>query len=476
VGASIALYKNAARRAQAAVRCGRRAMVVDVGAGSFGAEQMHTFRKCPDMKGVAAMCLIPEADSSDAERITRLQANPIFKTFNYVPETKMIKTDVVNYCHHKASECTCMAYADNVFPVCIHSAYYLKQADLRNIFKKANSMETLVHMPEVGMGIPLSKPEFQWLDATEEGTKTQRWKSKFKELLTGVKQVVMKPVQTGGTTYRHNDIAQIVKGGGIHLSPSADEAERLSDDPLKVAAHLAGAFAGGFVGGFLLTSGLSTKYKVGAGLCAGAALVAGKAMRVINAGASAYLPDPPADAESTLTTVPLKAFVESESKDVLAHVVKFVKSKPSELEERVIAVKSVNPEAVSTATSTLLLAPDTEKSKRQTAATMLRNGHKVKVTHDSMEQAVVMAKYLNGALTHAKELPPGYWKDGLTAFFTCLPFVCLILYTSMSILSAGLSLLRGSVRAPSIGQRLQSIHTIPLYLWSVSAAKWLRTH
>ena len=205
---STLLYMKAARRArEARLAAGelRPPVVFDIGAGHFGAERIQQLKLDARNHGIALHVSIPDANPDDAERLTKVRSDPTFLGWNFVPETRRVVMNGLNYCRHLARDCDCWRYyaPGGRVALTIHSAYELDQRDWSRTFAYTNVVEAAVHMPKLGETLPLSTPEYEWSYAADDPDASILDKLGYlaRNLLTGRRVVKLKPLRCGATTY-----------------------------------------------------------------------------------------------------------------------------------------------------------------------------------------------------------------------------------------------------------------------------------
>lgn len=242
---------------------GGRCALLDIGGGRAGIQSAAKFldlrsnqavlHGCPDPasrdKPVFYVHVqFPIVASADVARAEILEDPVLEPKLNFVPEFGP-QYGKVNYCHHKLSECECLRDYDRFVPIAVHSLYYLGEADWMQLYKVAPEVvvRAVVHLPPAqGTSVlPVSKPEFRFLpieQTTDLVTTWDRWQAAARRVLYGESTVLMVPLASNGTVYRHDSMAWLA-AGGRHVSRWSMGLDRMTRaGPLAVltyAVHLA---------------------------------------------------------------------------------------------------------------------------------------------------------------------------------------------------------------------------------------------
>jgi hypothetical protein len=242
---------RAIRSAKTQLRGNRhvKACVFDIGAGAVGVKHASYSRRINANKGLYFHCSIPIVDQTDVTRMESLKETvPGFEFINWVDVTNVVMPDRLNCCRHKAADCTCFKFYDAVYAFAIHSAYYFKEADWRNLMV-TNAMtvarvECAVHIPVFGRAVPAESGEFEWKTVEESNL---GWLSKLKhrlsDAITGESTVVFQPTKTMGTTYVQTDPSEFFGNGGRHFCTDMGFCEADPFERLKQAARGGAAVA-----------------------------------------------------------------------------------------------------------------------------------------------------------------------------------------------------------------------------------------
>lgn len=424
VAASMLLYCTAAKRARAIVEANpsARPVILDIGAGAFGCERLTLLKQDARNKDICVHAMVPIVDAADEERLRKLRNQPTFMTWNDTSVTRTTSTTRLNWCRHKARDCYCMGLYTHVIALAVHSAYYFTQADFENVFKHANTIDSLEHIPDPGRTIPMDKPEFEWVDATADRAMGmfKRWGNKVREAVTWTKQVEMRPLTTGGTTYRHPDNGERLRNGGFHPNVWSRTVDNVLESDTKLAAFAAGVAAAGAIGGLVGAIGQSTACSVVAA-CKGAV-----SSLALTTAAAAFVKW---DAKQETPWLPGEYTVEARiassyanaRQEQLCHLVRYAKlTRGTQLDRQV--VESVLPavEEVGRVAAALTTAADTPRTERMMAAVLLRDGIPARVAKSTLQQARRIADFLFPApATHVK--PPWLLRGAWAV--ACLPFV-----------------------------------------------------
>lgn len=390
------MYYRAAKACKKALERDRtlKPVVVDVGSGGYGASIMHKIRSTQALKGVYLHAMMTRADPDDDKRISRIQQTPEYATWNYVPETHRVFPDRLNYCHHKARDCDCLRhYSDDYRQlVSIHSAYYLDQLDFDNLFKYSPYLEAAVHTPQIGVGIPTQNPEFGWIDATRWGGLWRKAKARVKEFVTATPQVVMLPLRMGCTTYEHPNITPMIQRGGFHVSQLSLLNSR-HNDPKWACQTAVTTAAASAVTNFISVGGpLPAKIAAAAvaGVSAGCGSLVG--MRLLNKMTMAE--QPPPLTKYTVTTHVRNVISLSADKDPLCKVVSFEKHNPRPLRPVCVDHVDVDEQQTGRAAAAMMMGKGEERTYRQVAAAMLRDGVPARIVKGTTANAMRLVNYI----------------------------------------------------------------------------------
>lgn len=129
---------------------------------------------------------------------------------------------LVNFCHHRLAECTCLAHYGPVYPIAVHSLYYLTERDFDALREHGTAVgETppiwaAIHKPDDGVSVPLGKPEFTW--TTPEAVPSAfSWPEHLRHvarrflLRDGLIKFI--PLNSAGTLYTHSRLDWLADGG-----------------------------------------------------------------------------------------------------------------------------------------------------------------------------------------------------------------------------------------------------------------------
>lgn len=396
------VFMKAAKFARAAAVTNPKAnvCVVDVGSGYNGVQalKMLARNRANVTAGLYYHAMIPQVDEADKARIEKLHVADDFTNMNYLPSTRQLVSGRISYCHHKLSECSCLKHFDVVKAVSNHVMYYFRQADYENLFQHTSAIDCACHIPKVGETIPCDAPEYEWLDAKRHGSMLQRLKSRFRESVTGVPEVVMRPLKQGETTYRHVDIGYLIEKGGMHVSSFSRQVEDVVVDgkvPWKalktwamgsVAPIATGALIGGVLGGLAAGVSYVAATASAAELCATLAC-----HRRFNTEA-------PWEADHTVRMRVVSSYGTPAGEE-LAHVVRVTCEAPSDLVPGLRESVQIDPAELPRATSALAMAGDNRKSRLHVAATLVRDGvNTVRVKH-TVTHAARLVNYLDSYLS-----------------------------------------------------------------------------
>lgn len=376
----------------------RPPVVFDIGAGHFGAERIQMLKLDARNHDVALHVTLPDANNDDADRLAKVRADPTFLGWNYLPESRRVVMNGMNYCRHLARDCDCMKYyaAGARIALTIHSAYELDQRDWGRIFSFTDTVESAVHIPKPGETLPLTTPEYEWTYAADDPDASILDKCGYlaRQLLTGRRVVKLKPLRCGGTSYIHDDLSQVVANGGFHLSKTVVGLENFTQGDYKTAALFGAsaavsATAAAVVG---VAAGLPTATVVGT------SIVAAAKSAVLTAGWIRFHYERtrwkrPVLVDRTVTAHIASSYSEKGSEEI-AHIVRFKCSQPKRLDPRPTESTEVDPTQVSRVTSALVMAKDKLAGMKQMAGALLRDNVGIKATRDTVRHASRVANYI----------------------------------------------------------------------------------
>lgn len=436
VVASTMLYMKAAKacRKWATANPGRKSVVMDVGAGAFGAERIQLLKQSVRNANIYIHAMMPEADAGDTLRLSRFRNNPNYSTYNYVAETFQPKLGVLNYCHHMAKDCTCLSLYDHIEPVAIHAAYYFEYADYENLFSHPGLkvLHMATHVPKVGEMFPLQKPEFRWQNATEVGSWLAKAKAKYKELVTGVPWVAMVPEQVGERMYTHEDIGVRLRAGGFHVGPMTSWADKMRDVEFAFT-QVTRAAALAAVSGFVTTpGGLATR--LAGSLVSGTTAALGTVVAAAVEHRRSTQVEPPLGTDHTITFCVTQSYQEAANQEEIFYMVGVRKENPQTLAPQCLSSTIIDEAATAHATQSLLIGGTSEKHKRGVCASLIRDRvplHKVKA-------AITMAVRRVDFLSQGEPAPPPDLLPRFLVATVTLPFASAAAHWSRSILIAAL--------------------------------------
>lgn len=467
VAAAMLMYTNAAKKARAIVEANpsARPVIFDMGAGAFGGEKLLVLKQDSRNAKVCVHAAIPSVDGADPDRITRMRTNPTFMTWNFVPNTHVVTTNRVNWCTHRARDCTCMAHYTHVFVLCIHSAYYFTQADFQRIFQHTASFESLEHIPQVGQTIPVTEPEYLWEDSTKKSEVVKhgafsRIVNSVREAVTWTKQVRLQPLRTAATTYQHADNGERLRRGGFHPNVWAGHVDRILETDSKMATFAAGVAAAGAVGGLIGAIGSSTLTSVAAAAQGALSSLALTTAAAAVAKWDSLQPTPLlpgwVGCDYSVETSIASSY-ETNDREQVCHIIRYCRvQRGTKLEPRVTESIQVEPNEVERVAAALVTAADTGRTERMMAATLLRDKLPVKVIKGTLRQAQRVADFLFPPAPDVQR-PPWLVKGALAT--ACLPFVSGISKSASSALVA--ALVPGRFYAPA---------KVTFLLWTTSPA------
>lgn len=440
VAASLMMYMNAAKKARALVQRDptKKVAIVDMGAGAFGGEKLLLIKQNPQNAAVYVHAAIPTADTEDQHRVTRMRTNPTFMSWNDVSVTHQPVPTRLNWCRHKARDCTCMALYDVVFVVCVHSSYYFTQADFERIFQHTSSFEALEHIPELGVAVPVDKPEYVWEDSTKQGNHAKysvaaRLANKVREAVTWTKQVRLQPLVTAATTYHHPDNGESLRRGGFHPNLWARTVDNVLETDGKLAAFAAGVAAAGAIGGLVGSLGQS------AAVCVGAAAKGALSSLALTTAAAAFVkwdsgqPTPWLPGPYTVEKSIASSY-ENGTGDQTCHIVRYYKlERGTRLEPRIVQAEVRRQEEVGRVAAAIAVTDNTPRTERMMAAVLLRDNVPARAVKGTLAQAKRVVDFLFPAPPDVRR-PPWLLKGALAV--ACQPIVSGISNSASSALVA----------------------------------------
>lgn len=337
---------------------------------------------------------IPIADTEDQSRLEKLRLDDHTLLLNHVPTTGLVRLGMVNVCNHRAHECDCMKYYDHVFALSVHSSYYFSQRDYAQIHKFTPYLRCIGHMPMVGRTIPMTKqPEYEWKSGEDHGSWTQRLAAKMNRVLTGERTVVMVPLRTGETEYRHADTSDFVRNGGYHDGPLLRTVTKHYSTPIKQAVALTASFASAAIPALMTTPG-PLPVKVAAAVSSGvtaATLTAVAARTIIE---SSKCVSPPWWADSTVTTHITNTYGITDTQEEIVHNFTVRRRKPENLVRKVVESTQVDSAGANRTAAAILSAGDNDKTYRKMASNLLRDSLPVNVVKGTLDHAKNLCVYL----------------------------------------------------------------------------------
>jgi hypothetical protein len=400
-----------------------KGVVMDVGAGSFGVERLIMLKGDRRNRDVFVHAMMPNTGNADDLRAEKNLRNNSYLGWNCVSETRVVIKHRLNYCRHTARECDCMRHYDNIQAVAVHAAYYLREADFRNIFKYTNVLQAVVHIPRVGFTIPTDRPEYEWKDGKQFGSVIRCGIAMGREWFTGIQQVVMAPLRAGETTYEHKDIGAIIRNGGFHSSALTSEIEdnhqfdkRMLEYYSRVAMKV-GAVA--TLGALTLT--IPLVLKVGLVVAAVGGATVASAVKNASILRSRNLEQPPPWTEYTVTTHVRSSYELKSTGETLVQTVAFKRQPTQQLTPTRTHNLDVDADNVGRVTAMLTMAADAPKSMMQACAVLLRENKPVNLVYDTVKHAKMLTKnfFSAQALDHQppQQGPVSRWA------FICQPYV-----------------------------------------------------
>lgn len=405
--ASTLAYVKAAKHARAhlAYHPSEKVVLFDIGAGSFGVKRLMMLKAHYKNKGVYIHASVPKVDEEDARRLAKLHTDEDAMVLNYVPATRTVRVGMMNYCDHKACDCDCMKYYDKTYAVSVHSSYYFTPRDIAQIHKHTRYFRSVMHIPFKNETIPVSaQPEYIWKSGLKEGSFWQRAAAKIDQILTGRETVVMQPLRTGETAYRHHDNGMNVADGGYHDGPALQGLVEHYGDLSGQLRTLGAAFASAALPSLVITPGpLPVK------VCG--ALMSGTVATLTTAVAARYVfessrnVEAPFWANSTVTQHVTNTYCVAETDEEIVHTVEIRRvTPPLNLVRKVVRSVQVDMPSVNRAAAALLTAGDTAKSWQKMAANLLRDKLPVNKVKGSMQQAKNLLTYLGSPVEALSDL------------------------------------------------------------------------
>lgn len=396
--------------------------VVDVGSGAFGAERLAMARRVPQWKGVHYHAMMTCVDNEDMNRLAAAREKySNMARWHHVTPLNPPKLNCLNYCHHTAAECTCLAMYDHIQLVSNHVLYCLKPPDYANLFKHASDIRGAVHIPvfdgDQGSFLPVQEPEYQWLDATKFGGWFRRARARVKQALTGDRQTVLASVKTGTTVYEQPDIGPMIARGGFHMGPTLMAASHL--DSIGKFTKIASIGAATAASAAFLQCPGSVTVKAAQAVVAAVSSVAVAAAATRAGHQLAKCEQPPPFTEYTVRSHITDTYSISKTHEPVAHIVRLQRCTPQELVPVRTHNTVVDGKQVSRAQAGLLAGGDSPKTEQQIHANLARDGVPAWVARDSMQQAKRLVSFLFSPVR--EPAPPPGWRHGMTAL-VCLPF------------------------------------------------------
>lgn len=348
----------------------------------------------------------------------------------------------------------------------IHAVYDFDQRDWANVFNYTDVVEAAVHIPKPGEAIPLTTPEYEWtyVDEDKQLGIIDKISCLTRMMLTGKRQVRMRPMKTGAVGYVHDNVAEVISNGGFHINRDVVALEGYTRGDWKTAALLGGSFLAGSTSAVLsgaamgVTGPALALTAVASGFKSVALVTAWSRFSYWRAGLSR-----PIFAHKTVSAHIVTSYKEKGQEEI-AHVVRFRAGKPRRLVPRPIESTEVDGLQINRVTSALVMAKNKIVGKAQMAGALLRDNCNPKRVRDTIRHASRLADYV---IPNGDSHPPWYYK---------YRWACMLLPTASAIqslatlLQAAPSLTVEAVMlaaATSIWFRLWGGVTI--LLWSLSA-------
>jgi hypothetical protein len=414
-----------------------RSAVVDIGAGSFGAVKLELLKKCAAYSDVYVHAMIPCVDEADPARIESIKEK--FICWNPVSATHQPLKGRLNWCNHTAATCTCLKHYTHVQLISTHSAYYMTDADYENVLSYGNHVTALVHLRE-GPTLPIQSPEFNWLDAKDEGSYFSRAKRHLKELLTGDREVIMRPVAPGGTSYTHVDLTPTIKRGGYHVGPWTPVMHKYGEPVAACKAAAIGATVAATTA-FLACPG-PIPVKAAQAAVAAAASVGATLATIRTAHELSRWTDPPPGATHTVRMSVVNSLVDEKTKEPIASIIHIQRRSPRSLTASTLSDTPTDPDQLGRAMNGVLLGGDNEKSERQIHANMAREGVPAYLAKNTVHHAKRLVSFLCNR-NHDARQPIASLQPVLG--FVCLPFAWALSKYTSSTLTAALNTCESSI-------------------------------
>lgn len=374
--------------------------VVDIGTGSFGMQNLALAKAMPTVpKELHFHALAPVTHTEDARRMGKLRDVDGIRYINtqsgYMPKAGY----TVNYCHHKCRNCTCLKRYDKIFPVAIHSNYYLNVLDYEVLAHNANELLSVEHVPEVGRGVPVQNPEFEWGYADESPLvgRATKWGIKLRQWLSGERYVALNALRRSETTYYHENTSKRLAAGGFHLGPVTNKAQEMIDDPVEAIKVISlGAFAT-FASTFVATPGdLVVRTVVGT---VAAGITASMSVAVVRAAKKAQTFERPFPGTTHTVEMTENMYKLHECKSPVFSIVTAQFHKPKKLSMNRLKQDEVDTEAANRVAAALFMAGDTEKTRNQVRGNMFRLNMPVEVIKGTVNQGVRLFHYVAESVT-----------------------------------------------------------------------------
>lgn len=385
--------------------------IMDMGSGAFGVERLLVLMSHREVGGLFFHAALPFVDTADEDRHKRFRTNKMFNTFNYLPESRVPRPGVLNYCYHTAADCDCFRRYDKVQVLSVHSSYYYTIDDWENLTANGH-VDCLEHVASIGRTIPMAKPEFEWVKKTRD-TFTGKLKDAYEEWAVGHAKVEMRPLQTGCTPYEHEDNSVSLKAGGFHVGALTKWAERMGKASFSTFKNYVKAAAIGAAAGVVLPGAVSVMAPLAA-----ASAVAATAMAVKVENERKYQEQPPVGTKYTIHKHITKTWIDAETKEEIAHTVRVTKSAPMALLRQKVESETVEPQSVARAVSSFLLGGVATKVRNGVCATLIRDGLPTVVTKYTVDHAERMYRFLVPEVVQ----PPPPWSATSLLAVVCLPY------------------------------------------------------
>lgn len=446
VGSTL-MYMNAAKHARRQGADHPNAcmppVVFDIGAGYFGAKKLSMLKTHRQNVGIAIHATIPQYNTADLDRIENGISDPSYTTWNYLPETKVVRLNCLNYCRHLARDCDCLKYYNpygrNV--LAIHSTYEMEMRDFDKVFDYTSCIMSLQHPTPIGQTTPLDKPEYEFLDAEKDENLglVERFSYKAKRWLTGGKTVTMAPLTVGGTRYTQPYITDTIARGGFHVTDAVLQLEGYTRGDAKTAAAATIAVGAAVLPAVLGVAGTSAAYVYATAVHAAlqAALITWGIIRLQYARTRMSTP---CYVNYTVRTNVTSAHA-MVGKETMSYVCSYKANKPGKvsgvLAPVVVDSKKVDEKQLGRVCASITMAHKREEGKRHMAAALFRDNLPVKSIKDTLEHAIRLCEYVipndlcpppgGQPYSRVTALAASVWGAGATAFLTqnagYLPFI-----------------------------------------------------